>query len=130
MGSEIVTPMQSVLDRMLQEEQVSLPVRHFFSEGLYGRQLDLPAGTAFVGAQHLQDHLLIILKGRMTIWSDKGRWDLVGPCVIESKAGTQRAGVAWEDSSMLTVHATALTDVKEIENRLVVPQGLLLEGDV
>lgn len=128
MTGELTTPMQAVMERMLEEEQVHLPVKHYFSDTLYGRQLDLPAGTAFVGAQHLQDHLLIILKGRMTIWSDKGRWDFVGPCVIESKAGTQRAGVAWEDSSMLTVHSTSLTDVKAIEQTLVVPQGHLLEG--
>ena len=121
--------MQTVFERMQEEEQVELPVTHYFSEGLYGRQLDIPAGMAFVGAEHRQDHLLVFLKGRLTVWSDAGKWEIVAPCVIQSKAGTQRVGIAHEDSSMLTVHATRLTELDALTQALVVPQGLLLTGD-
>ena len=96
---------------------------------MFGRQLDIPKGAAFVGAQHRQDHLLIFLKGRLTVWSDAGRRDIVAPCVIQSKAGTQRVGIAHEDSSMLTVHATELKELDALTEALVVPQGLLPTGD-
>lgn len=87
--------------------QVETPVRHHFAEGLYVREMLIPAGTVIVGKVHRQSHLNIMTRGRMIVWTQEGRRELVvstEPFVIESKAGTKKVGYALEDTVWLNIH--------------------------
>ena len=43
---------------MLKGDTVELETKHHFSDGLYARELFIPAGVCLVGALHKTTHLL------------------------------------------------------------------------
>jgi hypothetical protein len=100
---------------------VDLPVEHFFSDGLYARQLLIPKGVVLTGKAHKRDHLNFLLKGKIAVMADKGVQVLDAPAIIPSFAGVKRAGYAIEESIWVTVHATDTTELVELEEELVEP---------
>ena len=96
-----------------------LPFVNHFSEGLYCRELPIPAGVFLTGKVHKQDHLAMLIKGEIAIVNGDDTVHLKAPVIIPSKAGVKRAILAITDSIFITVHATTLTDVEEIEKAVV-----------
>lgn len=47
------------------------------------------------------------MSGKITIWDMVGRRTVTGPMLIESKAGTQRAGYAHTDIVCMNMHGCA-----------------------
>lgn len=93
---------------------------HHFADGIYARELHLPAGTALTGKVHRTRHINIVSKGRILISAvgEESR-EIVAPACFVSESGTRRAGMAIEDTIWTTFHATTETDVGKIEQALV-----------
>jgi hypothetical protein len=106
-------------------------LEHFFAHGLYGRQLFIPKGTAYVGKIHRFSHMRFVLGGHLLIITDEGRYHCRAPHFMVTPAETRRVGFAYEDTIVMTVHATSHTDIDEIEREIIMPreEQLLLEGD-
>jgi hypothetical protein len=96
-----------------------MPLIHHFSEGIYGREIFMPAGTVLTGRIHKFSALNILLSGEVSVLTDAGTERLVGPLVWVSPPGTKRALYIHTDCRWLTVHATRKTDIAEIEADLV-----------
>ncbi len=94
--------------------------KHHFSPGVYMRELFIPAGIALTGRIHTGEHMNILSKGKITVWTEDGMKTLTAPAVIRSKALMKRVGYAHEDSIWITVHPnpTNETDIKKVEDRL------------
>lgn len=93
---------------------------HFFADGMYCRVLFQPAGCLIVGKIHKKEHFYIVASGEITITGDgEAPRKVIGPAVIVSRPGTQRALYAHTDTTYLTVHRTDKTDLEEVENELV-----------
>lgn len=88
---------------MLSQPQVELEYLHHFAPGVYMREMRIPAGTVVTGAIHKHDHLNILIKGELSVWTENGMKRIKAPAVIPSKAGIKRAGYAHEDSAWITV---------------------------
>ena len=99
--------------------QLDLPLVHYFSEGVYGRELRIPAGTLLTGKIHKYSQLNVLLKGRILVLVGDQVEDLTAPQVIVSPPGTKRVAYAVEDCAWLTVHGTSLTDLGEIEDHFI-----------
>lgn len=109
---------------MLHMPQVVMTPVHHFAEGLYARELLIPAGTVIVGKVHLAEHLNFLMKGDITVWTDDGMKRLQAPCILKSRPGVKRVGLTHEDTIWVTVHATDEIegcDVVALENKLTVP---------
>lgn len=106
---------------MMKMPQVELPTEHYFSDGMYCRKLQRPAGTLIVGKVHKKDHLFLCAAGEIIAWSEKGMVTLRAGDIIESKAGTKRVTLAVEDSIGITFHRTDKTDLDDIESELIEP---------
>jgi len=104
---------------MLHPEQKPLPVKHYFSNGVYCRELFIPAGMMLTGKIHKTEHISIMLKGRMMVLKDGEPVEVVGPMTEVVKPGIKRVGVAIEDTTWITVHQTDETDVDKLEDMLV-----------
>ena len=98
---------------------VDLPHSNHFSQGLYCREMPIPAGVALTGKVHKQDHLAMLIKGTIKITTGGDSETLTAPAIVPSKAGVKRAIFAVTDAIFITVHATELTDVDEIETAMV-----------
>jgi hypothetical protein len=95
-----------------------LPLKHHLCNGVYMRELHIPAGTCLTGKIHKTEHLNVILQGDISVMTEDGMKRL-GPGVIQSQPGMKRAGFAHADTIWMTVHATDKTDIAEIEAELV-----------
>lgn len=96
-----------------------------FADGMYARVVERKRGVTIVGKVHKREHFYIITKGAVLV-TDGGSIPVlrVAGDVIVSKAGTERAVFALEDSICMTVHRTDKTDLDEIEAELIEPDPL------
>lgn len=108
------------------------PLKHVFAPGgdckhVYAREILLPAGLTIVGKIHKHAHLNMLMKGRVSVFTEKGREDFTGPLTMVSQAGTKRAVYAHEDTIWVTVHLTNSTDLDEIEAEIIAKDFAELE---
>lgn len=95
---------------------------HHFAEGLYGRELFIPAGTVLTGKMHKRGQLNVLAQGDITVWTEQGMKRLQAPAVIPSGAGIKRVGYAHTDCVWITIHATHETDLVKLEEQLIEPE--------
>jgi quercetin dioxygenase-like cupin family protein len=111
---------------------VHIEPTHRFAEGLYSREVTLPAGCIAVGHIHAQEHICIISKGVCEVVTEGGGARVVSaPATMIVPRGTKNCVRAIEDTVWTTVHATTLRDVAEIEKAVLLPafpDGMLLEA--
>ena len=109
------------------------PLKHTFSDGIYVREIHMPAGTVCVGKIHRHDHPNFIMKGRVTVVTEEGGIEeLTAPMSIISPAGTQRAVYVHEETIWITVHHNPdnITDLAKLEEFIIatsyddVPDGI------
>lgn len=98
--------------------QTEIPLRHYFAQGVYGREGVIPAGTLFTGRVHLQSQINVLLKGRVTVLSEEGVFNVEAPFTWAAKAGAQRAAYVHEDALWLTLLGTEETDPELIYDTL------------
>lgn len=116
----------------VQPEQVRLEVRHHFTDGLYARELCVPAGVVLVGALHRTRHLFVLTQGHIVVNDGTGAKELHAPYTCETQPGIKRAITALTDAVMMTFHVTAETDLAKIEAAVIIPETELPNavGDV
>lgn len=74
------------------------PCDHYFSLGIYCREIHIPAGHVVVGKIHKFEHINVISKGRVTCMTEFGVEVYEAPCTFISKAGIKRVVYAHEDT--------------------------------
>jgi hypothetical protein len=92
------------LDESFQGDSILCPLKHTFSDGIYVREIFIPAGTYLVGKIHKHEHPNFLLSGTVEVVTEAGRESLTGPLSIMSPAGTKRALYAVTDLVWVTVH--------------------------
>lgn len=96
--------LESVLMTM---PQVDCPVRNLFADGLYAREMTLPAGTVITGAVHKTQHITIISKGRVMVLRPEGPKEFEAPAIFISEPGVKNAVHVLEDAVWTTFHPNA-----------------------
>lgn len=99
--------------------EIDLGIVHHFSDGLYARQMILPAGHFAVTHAHEYDHLSILASGRVTVEIDDDIGEFVAPACINIAAGKHHRIVALEDAVWFCIHATDETDADKIDDVLI-----------
>lgn len=115
---------------MLAEPQMDLEPIHYFADGIYARELVIPAGTLIVGKIHRTRHLNIVSKGKIAVVTESGEKVISAPCTFVAEAGTKRVGFALEDTVWTTIHASKETDLVKLEDELIAPSFEALEADL
>ncbi len=84
---------------------VELPLRHFFVNGMYAREMTAPADTYITSKIHKVDHFFNVSKGKLSVWDDEGGEQIIeAPYFGITKAGTRRVAYVWEDLVWTTYH--------------------------
>jgi hypothetical protein len=101
--------------------QVHIEPRHIFSDGLYGREVRMPAGTIAVGYRHKQAHICIISEGRCLVVAEDGTHEVEAPATFVVPVGRRNCVHAITDTVWTTIHAVPndMRDIAEIEMKLV-----------
>jgi hypothetical protein len=103
-----------------QIHEVDCPVKHGFANGVYLREIFMPAGTYVIGKEHKTEHFNIILKGQAYVLMNDDVQLITAPCTFVSEAGTRKVLVVLEDMIWQTTHVNPdnTTDVEELEDKL------------
>lgn len=96
-------------------ELLDLPLKHYFSEGVYAREMFIPKGTVVTGKIHKYTNLNIMSQGDLSVLTESGIVRVKAPFTIVSPPGTRRVAYAHEDTIWTTVHGCNETDIEEIE---------------
>ena len=98
--------------------QIDLQIVHYFSSGVYARQMTLPAGHFAVTHAHEYDHMSILASGRAAVETDGETVEYQAPACIEIKADVHHKILALEDVVWFCIHATDETDESKIDEVL------------
>lgn len=98
-----------------------IPITNYFADGIYLRQMEMPAETVVVGAIHNHLHAWFLLTGRVLINNNGEIIEHIAPCFTISKPGSKRLIYALEDSIFVNVHKNPSNtqDLKELEKEIV-----------
>jgi hypothetical protein len=84
---------------MLGLPQPVFQVRHYFSPGIYAREITIPKDVVLVGAVHRLQNMAILTKGRLRLVTDTGTVMVqAGDPPINCSADRENAALALEDS--------------------------------
>lgn len=100
---------------MLNHEQIIIPVKHYYSPGVYAREIKIPAGTLLTGRVHKYEQLNILSSGRISVLTHEGMKDVEAPFTIVSPPGTKRVAFAHTECTWTTILATEERDPDVIE---------------
>jgi hypothetical protein len=101
---------------------VDLPVNHYFGDGVYVRELPIPAGTLLTGKLHKTKHVVTVSSGTLLVWSEElGTQLFDAPAMFVSHPGTRRVIFAFEDSVITTAHLNPdnCEDIDTIESKII-----------
>lgn len=105
------------------------PVTHHFADGVYGREMFIPAGTMLTGKIHRFATLNVLAQGEIEVTTPDGMRRLKAPAVFVSPPGCKKVGYALTDVVWINVHPTEETDLAKIEAHFIVPELPLLESE-
>lgn len=109
-------------DFMRELPQVEPAVIHHFSDGIYARELHIPAGVCLVGALHATKHLFTVSSGKCVSVTGAGRLDIEAPYMGETLPGMKRVIHALTDTVWTTFHVTDETDIDKIAEQILVQE--------
>jgi hypothetical protein len=99
-----------------------VPVHHF-QDGVYVRELTMPAGHLIVGRRHNQEHLVRMISGRCLCFTEHGMEEMMAPYTFLSPAGEKRVLLILEQTTWQTYHHTQLTDPDQVVAALTFPES-------
>jgi hypothetical protein len=97
------------------------PLVHRFTEGLYVREIFMPAGSLITSKIHKTQHQYFILKGAVSVWIEEGKEEYIqAPYIGITEPGTRRVLYVWEDCIWATSHPNPDNEnLEQIEERII-----------
>lgn len=101
--------------------QLEIQTKHYFADGLYAREIYIPAGSILVGKLHKKEHINIISKGKIIIITEEGYSEVEAPFTIISPINTKKVVMSIEETIWTTIHLNPINtkDLDEIEDFLI-----------
>ena len=123
MNDLVIPPMRerifAIEAEMLKQPQIEIPVKHYFSPGIYAREITVPATAIIIGQLHKYPQLNILSKGTIRVSIDETIREISAPCTVVSPAGVKRIAYAVTEVVWTTILATSKTDIAEIEKEFI-----------
>ena len=92
---------------------------HHFSDGLYAKQMIIPADTMILKHVHGFSHLSILAAGKVAVMRGDDAEIIEAPACIEIKAGLVHGVKALTDCVWFCIHATDEKDASKVDNVLI-----------
>jgi hypothetical protein len=109
--------------------QVDCQTKHYFGPSIYIREVTMPAGTVVIGKPHKNEHMCVMLQGRMVVVKDDGtKQELVAPLTFVGSAGRKVAYIL-ETTIFQNIMATDETDIDVLESMFIDNTQPALEGE-
>ena len=92
---------------------------HFTDNGLYAREMIIPAGVIVTGKIKKHEHISVLSAGLVTEVTEAGLQNIRAPYTMVSLPGTKRIVWAHETTVWTTIHAVDTTDLARVEEELI-----------
>lgn len=102
-------------DEMRKQPQISLSLKHYHANGVYARELFIPAGILLTGKIHKFSQINILSQGTMRVLTEDGIKEVSASFTVVSPPGTKRIAFAMTDCIWTTFLPTDETDPDKIE---------------
>jgi hypothetical protein len=119
-------------EELLKQPQVDCPVRHYYTDGIYAREMTIPPWTVISGAVHRSEHLAILSKGRIEVETEHGLVMLKAPHMLVSTAGIKRIGRTFDEGAVWTTfhhNPGNCTDIDVLVERISTSKNCELLGN-
>jgi len=113
---------------VMELDQVDIPIKHYFANGFYAREMSMPADAVVVGKIHKSEHLCVVSQGEIEIVSEEKKERVKAPYTYVSKPGAKRALYAFSDVVWTTIHMTDEKDIEQLERDLIAESYQQLEN--
>ena len=101
-------------------EVVDCPLTHRFTDGLYVREIFMPAGTLITSKIHKTQHQYFVLQGKVIVWIDGVEHLIEAPYIGVTEPNTRRVLYILEDCIWATSHPNPDNEtVEQIEDRIL-----------
>lgn len=110
--------LESLEDFIRQLPPQETPITHWFSRGVYAREMAIPAGTLITGRIHKYSQINVLLQGEVSVLMEGGVKRIKAPYIYEAPPGTKRAVFVHADARWLTICGTHTTDTDVLEDEL------------
>lgn len=102
-------------------DNIYCPLKHSFGEGIYMREIFIPAGMVLTGKIHKYDHPYVILEGELIVATEDGVVHIEAPYSGISPAGVKRAAHVIQDTRWITFHKNESNtqDLDELEKAII-----------
>jgi len=121
-AGELAMSMEAALKALPADQlyDVDSLTRHYFADGVYVREMTIPANACAVGKIHKTEHVCIVSKGELIVLMETGeRRRIVAPATFVSPPGVKRAVYAVTESVWTVVHPTHERDLERIEAQFI-----------
>lgn len=97
------------------------PTNHYFSDGVYTREIFMPAGLLVIGKTHKTRHLNVVLTGSCDVMINGEIQHIQAPYTFESLEGSQKTLYIHEDCKWMTIHVNEddETNLEILEERYI-----------
>jgi len=130
MSNEIIEQKEVDIDSRIDELEMAMlenfdvidcPLNHRFTDGMYVREIFMPAGSFITSKIHKTQHQYFVLKGSVSVWIDGGEEHFIeAPYIGVTEPGTRRVLYVWEDCIWATSHPNPDNEtVEQIEERII-----------
>lgn len=126
-----VMQLEQAIKEHLDPVDMEQHTKHHFADGVYLRELFIPAGVVVTGKIHRTQHLTIVCSGTVRITTEDGVKEITGPATFVSEPGIKKAAYAVTDAVVMNVHPAENQDLEEIEQKCIAPslEALQLEQE-
>ncbi len=103
--------MENAMIALAAKFPVECPTVHRFTDGLYIREIHIPAGTLLTSLTHRTNHPFVVTKGTLDLCDECGAVErITAPHIGITFPGARRVIAAITDVVWITFHATEVTD--------------------
>jgi hypothetical protein len=118
-GQLVIPPLRAQIfaieAEMKKLPQLEIPVKHYFSHGIYAREITVPQGALITGVIHKQPQINILSYGVIRVSVDEEIREIAASHTVVSPPGVKRIAFAVTDVVWTTIIHTFLVDVAQIE---------------
>ena len=118
MNQLVIPPMRTQIcaieAEMLKLPQLEIPIRHYFSSGIYAREITVPADALITGVIHKYPQINILSKGIIRVSIGETIREITASHTVVSEPGIKRIAYAVTECVWTTIVHTFKTDIDEI----------------
>ena len=123
MNQLVIPPMRTQIcaieAEMLKLPQIEIPVKHYFSHGMYAREITVPANALIIGLIHKYPQINILSKGTIRVLIDETIREITASYTVVSEPGIKRIAYAVTECVWTTIFHTFKTNIEEIEKEFI-----------